>query len=46
MFELHETDEPVTEFDSKLWTSVIGNVLVRRNGMLLFRLRNGMEVEG
>ena len=46
LFELHETDEPVTEFDSKLWLSVIDSVVVRNNGKLLFRLRNGMEIEG
>ena len=46
MFELHETDEPVIEFDSKLWLSVIDNVLVKENGKLLFRFRNGMEIEG
>ena len=46
MFELHETDEPVTEFDSKLWLSVIDSVVVRHNGTLLFQFRNGMEIEG
>lgn len=46
MFELHETDEPVVEFDSKLWLSVIDCVVVRHNGTLLFRFRNGMEIEG
>ncbi len=46
MFELHETGEPVTEFDSKLWVSVIDSVVVRHNGTLLFRFRNGMEIEG
>ena len=46
MFEMHETDESVTEFDSKLWTSVIDSVVVRHNGTLLFRSRNGMEIEG
>ena len=46
MFEMHETDEPVTEFDGKLWTSVIDSVVVRHNGTLLFRFRNGMEIEG
>ena len=46
MFELHETDEPVTEFDSKLWLSVIDSVVVSHNGTLLFRFRNGMEIEG
>ncbi len=46
MFELHETDEPITEFDSKLWLSVIDHVLVKKNGTLLFRFRNGSELEG
>ncbi len=46
MFELHETNEPVTEFDSKLWLSVIDSVVVKRNGKLLFRFRNGFEFEG
>lgn len=46
MFELHETNEPVTESDSKLWLSVIDSVVVRHNGTLLFRFRNGMEIEG
>ena len=46
MFEIHETDEPITEFDSKLWLSVIDSVVVKHNGTLLFRFRNGMEIEG
>ena len=46
MFEMHETDESVTEFDGKLWLSVIDSVVVKHNGTLLFRFRNGMEIEG
>ncbi len=46
MFELHELDQPVTVFDDKLWLSVIDIVVVRNNGTLVFRFRNGMEVEG
>jgi|BioPla2DNA2_1021312.scaffolds.fasta_scaffold87027_2 hypothetical protein len=42
MFELHETDEPATEFDNKLWISVMDNVLVRSDGTLVFRFRNGI----
>ncbi len=45
MFGLHETDEPVAEFDSKLWLSVIDNVLVKSSGVLVFRFKNGTEVE-
>ena len=46
MFELHEIAEPVTEFDIKLWISVMDNVLVRSDGTLVFRFINGMEIEG
>ncbi len=46
MFELHETDEPVKEFDGKLWLSVIDRVLVKSDGVLVFRFRNGIEIEG
>ena len=46
MFEMHETDESATEFDSKLWLSSIDSVVVKYNGTLLFRFRNGMEIEG
>lgn len=45
-FEMHESDEPVMEFDSRFWLSVIDSVVVRHNGTLLFRFRNGMEIEG
>lgn len=45
MFEMRETDEPVTEFDGNLWLSVIDSVVVRNNGNLIFRFRNGMEIE-
>ena len=45
MFELHESDEPVTVFDDKLWLSVIDHVLVRKSGTLLFRFKSGIEVE-
>lgn len=46
MFEFRETDEAVTEFDSKLWLAVIDTVLVRKDGSLAFRFKNGMEIEG
>ena len=46
MFEFRETDEAVTEFDSKLWLAVIDTVLVRKDGILAFRFKNGMEIEG
>ena len=46
MFELHKIGKPVTEFDNKLWISVIDSVLIRSDGTLVFRFRNGMEIEG
>ncbi len=46
MFELHETENPITSFDNKLWISVIESITVKNNGTLLFRFRNGMEIEG
>ena len=46
MFELHETENPITSFDNKLWISVIESITVKNNGALLFRFKNGMEIEG
>ena len=46
MFELHETENPITEFDNKLWISVIESITVKNNGTLLFRFKNRMEIEG
>ena len=46
MFELHETENPITTFDNKLWISVIESITVKNNGTLLFRFRNGMGIEG
>ena len=45
MFELHEADEPITEFDDRLWLAVIDVAIVRHDGMLVFRFRNGLEIE-
>ena len=44
MFALHELDEPITEFDDKLWLAVIENATVRQSGVMEFRLRNGQGV--
>ena len=46
MYERHETENPSTSFDNKLWISVIESITVKNNGTLLFRFRNGMEIEG
>lgn len=46
MLKLNETDDILTEFDSKLWTMVIDSVLVKRDGSLIFQFKNGMKIEG
>lgn len=44
MFEIYEQDGTIDEFDGKLWIATIESVEVQRDGVLLFRFRNGMEV--
>ncbi|MDR2715054.1 MAG: hypothetical protein LBB42_06050 [Coriobacteriales bacterium] len=34
----------ITEFDEKLWLSVIDKVTVGRDGIMVFRFRNGAEI--
>lgn len=45
MEELKKRKQPVTVFDQYLWVTVIDNVLVRNDGILVFRFRNGKEIE-
>ena len=44
MFELAERDEPLTEFDDRLWLAVIDTVTVHPDGRLVFKFQNGTEV--
>lgn len=44
MFELMEYDEPITQFDERLWVFTIDIVTVHRDGRLVFKFRNGMKV--
>ena len=44
MFELHERDGLLTEFDEKLWVTMIDKVVINHNGSMVFRFNNGMEV--
>ena len=46
MREIAKRSDSVREFDEFLWLSVIDTVTVRNDGVLVFRFRNGMEVEG
>ena len=45
MFELHERDDAVEEFDNRLWFMTVDKVVVKRNGKLVYYFRNGTEVE-
>jgi len=45
MFEIMERDEALTEFDNKLWTTTVESVTVHADGRLVFRFKNGIEIE-
>ena len=44
MFELYERDEPLTEFDTKLWVVAIENVTVYHDGKKIYKFKNGLEI--
>ena len=44
MFELAEYGEPITEFDDRLWLTVIDTVTVHRDGRLTFKFQTGHEI--
>lgn len=44
MFRLQELDQPLETFTDGLWIDTVDQVIVRRDGTLLFRFRNGSEV--
>lgn len=44
MFELAEYDQPIAEFDDRLWLTVIDTVTVHRNGRLTFKFQTGHEI--
>ena len=44
MFELAEYGEPLTEFDDRLWLTVIDTMTVHRDGRLAFRFQTGHEI--
>ena len=41
-----ERDEPITEFDDCLWLTAIDRVIVRNDGVLVFRFNYGGEIKG
>ena len=44
MFELAEYGDPITEFDDRLWLTVIDIVTVHRDGQLTFKFQTGHEI--
>ena len=44
MFQLHEREGFITEFDDKLWMLTVDMVVVSHDGTLTFRFKNGSEV--
>lgn len=44
MFELAEYGESLTEFDDRLWLTVIDTVTVHRDGQLTFKFQTGHEM--
>lgn len=44
MFSLLEQDDPLTEFDDRLWLTVIDTVTAHEDGRLVFNFKNGAEI--
>lgn len=45
MGELEKIEQPITEFDRKIWLAFIDSVLVKKDGRLVFKFKNGTEIE-
>ena len=45
LFELRERDEPLTEFDPYIWAITVDTVTAHHDGRLVFKFRNGLELE-
>ena len=44
MFELAEYGDSITEFNDRLWLTVIDTVTVHRDGRLTFKFQTGMRL--
>lgn len=44
--DLAGRDNLLTEFDDRLWLTVVDTVTVRKDGVLAFRFQDGTEIEG
>lgn len=44
MFELHEQDCAIEDFDARLWTVTIDSVVVNKDGSFTYKFRNDLEL--
>lgn len=44
LFELMERDEPLTEFDDRLWLMSLDKAIAFPDGHLVFKFQNGLEI--
>ena len=44
MFELKESDEPLSDFDERLWVTLIDKVVVKHDGTMTFIFKSGTEI--
>ena len=45
MFEISEYETAITEFDEQMWMMVVESVLIHHDGRMVFKFRNGAEIE-
>lgn len=45
MFEISEYKTAITEFDEQLWMMTVDTVLIKNDGNMVFRFRNGADIE-
>ena len=45
MFEITEFESAIIEFDEQMWMMVVDSVLIHHDGSMVFRFRNGAEIE-
>ena len=44
MFEIHEREGVIETFDERLWSVCVESVTVYKTGEMVFRFKNGMEI--
>ena len=44
MFELMESDEPLSDFDERLWVTLVDKAVVKHDGTMTFIFKSGTEI--